>query len=164
MILLMRNVISNTTPILSLLKIDKLDVLQKLYGEIIIPNAVYKEIEQGISKPYYQNLKEISWIKIEEISDKKVLQYFNDLDAGEAEVLILANEINADLVIIDEILGRKFAQKLNINLTGTLGILLKAKELNYIENISSLITQLKDKGTWINPKLANKVLELANEL
>jgi len=164
MILLMRNVISNTTPILSLLKIDKLDVLQKLYGEIIIPNAVYKEIEQGINKPYYQNLKEIIWIKIEGISDKKALQYFNDLDAGEAEVLILANEINADLVIIDEILGRKFAQKLNINLTGTLGILLKAKELNYIENISSLITQLRDKGTWINPKLANKILELANEL
>ncbi len=160
----MRKVISNTTPILSLLKIDKLDILQKLYGEITIPNAVYLEIEQGINKPYYKNLKEVSWVKIENIQDKKAIQYFNDLDAGEAEVLILANEMNADLVIIDELLGRKFAQKLNISLTGTLGILLRAKELSHIESIDNLIIELRDKGTWINPKLANAVLILANEL
>jgi predicted nucleic acid-binding protein len=159
----MLKIISNTTPILSLLKIDKLEILKHLYGEIIIPNAVFQEIEQGINKPYYRNLKDIHWISIQEIKDKKTLQYFNDLDAGEAEVLILANEINANLVIIDEILGRRFAKKLSIPLTGTLGIILKAKELNYIDSVNDLVIELRNKGTWINPKLVNTVLRLANE-
>ena len=99
----MRKVISNTTPILSLLKINKLNILKELYGEIIVPNAVFLEIEEGKNKPYYTDLKSISWINILNIQDSKSLDKFEDLDAGEAEVIILANEINADLIIIDEI-------------------------------------------------------------
>ncbi|MDD3771869.1 MAG: hypothetical protein PHC38_04340 [Weeksellaceae bacterium] len=81
-------------------------MLKDLYQRIIVPEEVFNEIENGKNKSYYINLLEIDWIEIKEIKDKKSLSYFLDLDKGEAETIILANEINADLVIIDEKLGR----------------------------------------------------------
>ena len=159
----MHNIICNTTPILSLLKINKLDLLKELYGKVIIPNAVYQEIENGKEKQYYQDLTLLSWIEIAEIKNPESRAYFIDLDFGEAEVLILAKEMNADLVIMDEIMGRRFAKQLEFNLTGTIGILLKAKEKGLINSVSELLTELTGKGTWLNPKLISRVLKLSEE-
>jgi len=149
----MRRIISNTTPILSLLKIGKLNLLEKLYGKIIVPVAVYIEIEKGKNKPYYHDLKLIDWIEILKIKNPDSKDYFIDLDEGEAEVLILSKELNADLVIMDEIMGRRYAKQLGFNLTGTIGILLKAKEKEFIKSIKESLTELVEKGTWLNPKL-----------
>ena len=159
----MRKVISNTTPILSLLKIDKLDILKELYGQVIIPNAVYQEIEDGKHKEYYKDLTKIDWLIIQKITDENSRDYFVDLDDGEAEVLILAKELNADLVILDEILGRRYAKVLEYKLTGTLGVLLKAKEKGIIKSLKVLLFELTKKGTWLNPKLIKEVLRIANE-
>ncbi|MCD4793282.1 MAG: DUF3368 domain-containing protein [Bacteroidales bacterium] len=159
----MRKIISNTTPILSLLKINKLHLLRELYGKIIIPNAVFQEIEEGKDKLFYKNLALLDWIIIENIKNNKPKEYIFDLDAGEADVLILAKEHNADLVILDEISGRRYAKQLNLNLTGTIGILLKAKEKGLIKSVKELLTELTEKGTWFHPKLILKTLELANE-
>lgn len=131
----MRKIISNTTPILSLLKIDKLEILKEIYKNIIIPFAVYEEIENGREKSYYQDLTQLDWIKIKKISNPKELSFFIDLDKGEAEVLILSQELNADLVIIDEIFGRRCAKQMNVKLTGTLGVLLKAKKQGIISSL-----------------------------
>ena len=159
----MRKIISNTTPILSLLKINKLDLLKELYEKVIIPSAVFQEIENGKDKQYYQDLSLLSWIEIADINNPESRSYFTDLDNGEAEVLILAKEQNADLVIMDEIMGRRFAKQLEFNLTGTIGILLKAKENKLINSISGLLTELTEKGTWLNPKLVSRTLKLAGE-
>ena len=159
----MRKVISNTTPILSLLKIDKLEILKELYEQVIIPNAVYQEIEEGKHKEFYKDLKKIDWLIIKDIKDPNSRKYFVDLDDGEAEVLILAKELNADLVILDEILGRRYAKVLDYKLTGTLGVLLKAKEKGIIKSLKVLLTELTEKGTWLNPKLIKEVLKIANE-
>lgn len=159
----MLKVVSNTTPIISLLKLNKLDLLKKLYNEVTIPFAVYEEIEKGAIKSYYQNLKEFSWINITKIRNKESLDYFFELDKGEAEVLILAHEINADLVIIDELAGRRYAENLNLKLTGTLGILLKAKQNGIISSVKDELIVLQEKGTWLNRRLIDKVLKLANE-
>jgi len=159
----MPKIISNTTPILSLLKINKLDLLKKLYGEIVIPNAVFQEIENGKEKEYYQDLTHLPWIKITDLKNPDSKEFFTDLDDGEAEVLILAKEQNADLVIMDEILGRRFANQLGVNLTGTIGVLLKAKENGLIESVSELLTELIEKGTWLNPKLVSRIKELTKE-
>lgn len=159
----MLKVVSNTTPIISLLKLNKLDLLKKLYNEVTIPFAVYEEIEKGAIKSYYQNLKEFSWINITKIRNKESLDYFFELDKGEAEVLILAHEINADLVIIDELAGRRYAENLNLKLTGTLGILLKAKQNEIISSVKDELIVLQEKGTWLNRRLIDKVLKLANE-
>ncbi|MDX9704871.1 MAG: DUF3368 domain-containing protein [Weeksellaceae bacterium] len=75
----------------------------------------------------------------------------------------MANEINADLVIIDEKLGRYHAKHANLKVTGTLGILLKAKKQGKIKSVKKLLDELKDKGIWLNDKLVERVIKLANE-
>ncbi len=159
----MRKIISNTTPIISLLKVDKLNLLKELYTKIIVPTAVYLEIENGKEKPYYQDLTQIDWIDIQEISNPDSRAYFLDLDDGEAEVLILAKEQNADLVIMDEIMGRRYSKQLGFNLTGTIGILLKSKEKGLISSVKNLLNELTEKGIWLSPKLISKALKLSKE-
>ncbi|RLD53484.1 MAG: DUF3368 domain-containing protein [Bacteroidetes bacterium] len=159
----MRKIISNTTPIISLLKIGKLNLLKELYGKVIVPAAVYIEIENGRDKPYYQDLTQIEWLEIQKIRNPGSRAYFLDLDDGEAEVLILAKEQNVDLVIMDEIMGRRYAKQLGFNLTGTIGILLKSKENGLIASIKGLLTELTEKGTWLSPKLISKAIKLSNE-
>lgn len=78
----MLKIVSNTTPIISLLKLNRLELLQLLYTQIHIPLAVYKEIEAGRTKVYYKDLSKIDWINITEIQDRKAIRYFLDLDAG----------------------------------------------------------------------------------
>jgi len=159
----MRKIISNTTPIITLLTISKLELLRNIYGKIIIPEGVYQEIEEGKSKNFYKDLSKIDWIEIKSIADKEPLKYISDLDKGEAEVIVLANEINADLVIIDEKAGREYAEHFGIKLTGTIGILLKAKQLDLINKIEPLLKTMKENGIWLSQKFINHVLKIANE-
>lgn len=77
--------------------------------------------------------------------------------------MILANEINADLVILDELMGRRYAKQLDLNITGTIGILLKAKELGLIDSLSDLLQELMAKGTWLNPQFIARILKITGE-
>jgi predicted nucleic acid-binding protein len=159
----MLKVVSNTTPIISLLKIDKLHVLKDLYGEIFIPQEVFKEIEAGKNKEHYTDLSKIAWIKTLEVKNEKSLSYFLDLDKGEAETIVLATELEADLTILDETLGRYYAKHAKLKVTGTLGVLLKAKKSGYIAKLKPLLHELKNKGIWLSKSLIEKALILANE-
>lgn len=159
----MPKIVSNTTPIISLLKIGKLSILKDLYREIYVPKEVFAEIQNGKDKEYYTDLSKINWIKIAKIQNEKSLSYFLDLDKGEAETIILTTEISADLIIMDETLGRFHAKHANLKITGTLGVLLKAKKSGNIEKIKPLLYELKNKGIWLSNGLIDKTLILANE-
>ena len=159
----MPKVVSNTTPIISLLKIGKLEILKDLYDEIYIPQEVFNEIEAGKHKKYYLNLLTFEWIKIEQIQDRKSIAYFLDLDKGEAEAIVLATESEADLILLDESLGRFHAKHAGLRVTGTIGILVKAKKQGLISELKPLILELKDKGVWLSESLIERILELANE-
>jgi len=160
----MLKVVSNTTPFISLLKISKIELLRDIYGRIIIPKGVFEEIERGNNKTFYADLSKMGWIDIRKIKDKSPLKYLHDLDNGEAEVLVLANEIKADIVIIDEKLGREYAAHFNLNITGTIGILLKAKKLKLIKEIKPVLSEMTEKGIWLNNSLIEKILILAKEI
>ena len=159
----MLNVVSNTTPIISLLKLGKLELLQQLYTEINIPVAVYNEIEAGKSKIYYKDLALQNQIKIKEIQDRKALRYFLDLDAGEAEAIVLATESDADLILIDERLGRLHAKNAGLKVTGIIGVLVKAKSEGLIESLKPLLNDLTEKGVWISEKLKKDILKKIGE-
>ena len=159
----MLKVVSNTTPIISLLKIGKLEILKNLYGNIYISNGVFNEIEAGKNKIFYKDLSQVAWIFIQDIKNKKAIDYFLDLDKGEAESIILASEIDEDLIILDETLGRFHAKHAGLKITGTLGVLLKAKQLAIIPVIKPLLLELKSKDIWLSEKLILKVLKIANE-
>jgi len=86
-----------------------------------------------------------------------------ELDDGEADVLLLAQEFKADLVLLDEKLARCFARKLSIKYSGTLGILLKAKQNDLIHSIQPYIASMQKNGIWFSDTLIDDVLKLANE-
>ncbi len=160
----MLKVVSNTTPIISLLKINQLEVLQELYKEIYVPNEVFQEVEAGKSKNFYEDLSKLEWVNIVKIKDEVAVKSFIDLDAGEAEAIILASEINADLIILDEKLGRLYATNMGLRITGTIGVLIKAKQSGLLSNIRPLIDELINQGIWINEKLKHEVLRIVGEI
>ena len=161
----MRKVIVNSTPIILLSNINQLELLKQLYETITIPQAVYDEVT---AKPdsACQNLKNhFDWIKVEKIRNpiqKKM--YEAKLHDGEVEVMILAQEEpKADLVILDDNSAKKTAKFLELSVTGTLGVLVKAKQLNYIEKVKPLIDALIANGFFVAQNVYSMVLEQAGE-
>ena len=157
----MRRVIANTTPLIALANIDRLELLRELYGSIIIPQAVMDEI---IREPAKQRVRRATWIKVEPIQDASQKDIFRArLHAGEVEVMILAREQKADLVIIDDDAAKKTAIFLGLNVTGTLGVLLKAKREGYLEKVEPVINELLCDGLFISDTVKSYVLKEAGE-
>jgi predicted nucleic acid-binding protein len=157
----MRKVIANTTPLIALANIDQLELLHKLYGTIIIPQAVMDEI---VRDPARQRVRGSSWIKVEAIRDQSQKDIFRArLHAGEVEVMILAREQKADLVILDDNAAKKTAKFLGFNVTGTLGVLLKAKKEGYLEKIEPVMNELIRDGLFIIDTVKRYVLREAGE-
>lgn len=156
-------IVSNASPIIALTKLHKLHLLRDLFQEIIIPKAVDNEL--SLSDSNSLQIEDSSWIKVQLPENQlalEVLTYF--LDSGEAEAIILAKELSADRLIIDEKAGRKTAKRLDLNIIGTLGILLLAKEEGLISNITPCLDKLKQVGFWFSEELKELVLEKADEL
>lgn len=155
--------VANTTPIISLCSIGKLDILEKLFGEIIVPEAVYSEIKNKEHYGYEEiDSKFIKVEKIKGISYRDLL--LNQLDVGEAETIILAKELNADNVIIDEKLGYQIARNTGLNVVRTLSILLLAKDKGIIENVRPSLDEMLQKGRWYSKYVYNEFLKKAKEL
>lgn len=159
----MPNVVSNTTPLISLSKISMLHLLEELYKIIIIPSAVFDEYQNGKDKDFFVDISRIDWIKIVEIKSRKASEYLLDLDRGEAEAIILAEEINSDLLLMDEISGRQYARLKNLKMTGTIGVLLKAWEKKLIPAVTPLALELRAKGIWLSDKLISHISEIEKE-
>jgi predicted nucleic acid-binding protein len=159
-----RLVVVNTTPIIALSLIGELDLLRLLYGQALAPPSVEAEVlaggRDGIGR---SELQEASWLRIVSLQDPNRADLLADLDRGEAEVIALAQELSADLVIIDERLARRHARRLGLNLTGTLGVLLKAKQLGHVESVASLIYRLRQDGIRLSDAVVAEVLALADE-
>ena len=145
-------VVSNSSPIIHLTKIDQLHLLEKLFGQIIIAEKVFHECT--VSKRYRDEVKIIinqSWINKKNIHDVRLYKLLHsEIDAGEAEALILALETEADLVLLDDQEARIKARKLELPVTGTIGVLLKAKNRGMIESFKDSIQKLQTSGFRIS--------------
>ncbi len=152
-------VVSNTSPLISLYKVSCLDILKSLFGEIRIPKAVYDEID--VSKKDGKQIRKIincdKWIKIEQVY--KIEKFRSCIDKGEAEVLMLAKEIKADIVIIDNKEPREFAREYipNTKIIGTIGIIIEAYRKGLIENPINKILELKEIGFYISEEMIRKI-------
>lgn len=159
-------IVSNTTPLIGLATIGRFELLRQLFGEVCIPQAVYNEAvtagrEQGGAK---REVSEATWIKVVEIQDRLAVDVLLDeLDLGEAEAIVLARELNADWVLMDEKKGRRKLVQLEIPKIGTMGILLKAKEIGLLKTIRDDLEQLWEKGFSISQPVIDAVLEQAQE-
>ncbi len=156
-------VVSDTSPISNLLQIGDLDLLRLLFNEIIIPQDVFDKLCE--IKVQADILSEQTWIKTSAVADSKLkAELLKELDKGEAEAIILAIELHADYLLIDEVKGRLIAESYDIKVVGILGVLLQAKQKGLIADVKTHLQKLvDDAGFWLNPKLIEKVLEIANE-
>ena len=162
-------VIADTSPIISLLKINRLDLLPELFGSIFIPEAVYSELTQNEK---YQLEAEIiihsDFIQHKQVSNMQavhILQNVALLDDGESEAIILFNELNAQLLLIDERRGREVAEQLNMPISGTIGILLKAFEKNLLtrQEVFEYIDIFQRENRRFSRKLINSFKKKLND-
>jgi predicted nucleic acid-binding protein len=139
--------------------------LQTLYGEIIIPAAVNDEILQLENKEHtLSEFKNADWIKIYSTHNlSNVSKYKNILDRGELEAISIAIELEADLLIIDEKLGRIVAKTIGFDITGLVGILITAKNKNLILSVKKALDEVILLGCRISKTLYNIALKSCNE-
>ena len=159
-------VVSNTSPLIALARAGRLDLLQAIHGEIIVPDAVFNEITvAGAGEPGAQEVAAANWIKRQPALNRQLVNALClDLDAGEAEAIALAMECQADLILVDERMGRHAAQRMGLKVTGTLGILIAAKDRGLLASVRPLLDALRaDAGFWIGDALYGAVVAAAGE-
>lgn len=158
-------VISDTTPIISLIKAGHLELLQQLYKRILVPQAVWRELTENPA--YLEETKIINMADflspttVENVKSVNILRSITGLDAGESEALILYDEQKAELLLMDERKGRNVAKQLNIKHIGTAGILMLAYDKNLIsaaETKACLDTMLTN-DIRLDKKICNTVME-----
>ncbi len=164
-----RRIICNAGPLIALAKLNRLDLLSKLFGEVEIPQAVYREVvTQGLTHGAADaSLVQLFWKHQEwpivEVSEQLLLDFQPEtvLDAGEAEVLALAQEDPSALVLLDDDLARKEARRFGVELKGTLGLLVQAfrKQILTFEEVEFLIQQIAARpDIWIGARICEGVL------
>lgn len=155
-------IVSNTTPIITFSVVNKMWILESLFPEIRIPPAVFKELTAK-PLPGYDILKSKSF-SIAEIKETDWLSLIEEeLGAGEAEAILLAKELKADTLLMDEQAGRRAATRLKIPIAGSLGILLAARRTGVIKAIRPILYDLRSKGRWFSLDIINSVLKSAGE-
>lgn len=152
-------VVVNATPLIALSLINRLELLHQLFDPVIVPTAVYQEVAlQGANMPGATELKNANWIQVQAPKNSPTIEpMLTGLDLGELQVLLLADEIKPDWVIIDERLGRKVARVMGLPVKGTVGVLLAAFQSGYLSKIEVMegVQQMIDQGIRLSPKVIN---------
>jgi uncharacterized protein len=156
--------ICNAGPLISLARISQLEILPALFDEILVPPAVHRETTGDESLPGATALARADWLRTAEVSDRAAVERLSSsLHTGEAEVLVLAQELSTT-VAIDDRRGRRLAAELGIPLTGTIGILLTAKRRGLLPLVKPLVDQLIANGIRLSSRLYKEACRLAEEL
>lgn len=159
-----RPVVANNTPLVALYELGLLSLLRDLFERVTIPEQVRAEFLAIEHEKRQSALDEAPWIETVSLEERERVRTFVGLDEGEAAVLALATERSARLVIIDERKGRRFAQRLDLTVTGTIGVLLLARERGLVPEIRPLLERLIDAGLYLSPALISAALKLAGEI
>lgn len=154
-------VIADAGPIFSLAVIDKLELLNNLFDEVKIPQAVWEEISLNKSTEYYNRIEAFFREKVISISGFNELTFI--MDYGESESLILYKELNADFLLIDDKKARTIAENFEINCIGTLGLLSVAKTKGYIFELRPIFIQFIKAKRYYSISLLNMLLDKHGE-
>lgn len=161
----MPKVVSNSSPLIHLAKIGHLDLLKYFFGEILVSNVVYKEcVIEGKGREDAKKIEKAEWIKVAKMRDenlKKALMMV--LDEGEAEAIALALEESADLILLDDYEAREIARNYRLRITGTIGILIRARYSGKIDSVKEELEKLKETGFWLSEDLYTKILREERE-
>jgi predicted nucleic acid-binding protein len=151
-------VVADTSPICYLLLIDQIEILPTLYGIIIIPQAVADELSASNSPSVVKKWITLppDWLQIQAITIPQDFE-LEKLDRGEREAIFLAEQQNADLVILDDKAARRLASKRGLRLIGLLGILKDAAQSDLVD-LEIVFAKLREVGFWVEPSLLERLL------
>lgn len=158
-------VISDTTPLSELAKVGQVELLQGVFGSLIVPHEVYDELTQG-NHPAIVALQAVDWIEVRSVSDSQKVSTLRtqiQLGLGECGAIILAEELGADRLLLDDQEARREALSRNLPVIGTVGVLLLAKQLGLISGVRQILDDLIAQGTYISQQLYQYVLTQAQE-
>lgn len=148
-------IVSDTSCLILFSKIDELDLLQKMYGQVFVTPEVLSEFKLVVPP----------WILVESpLNNNFQAALEKSLDKGEASAIALAFEKPNPLLLIDEQKGRRIAKELGIQITGSLGIILAAKQMGLINSAGSILDKIKSTNFRISPSLEAAVRKAAYEL
>ncbi len=159
-------VISDSSVLINLAWINQLDLLPRLYQGVIVPPAVWQEVvEKGAGKPGAHEIAAAIWLQVKEPENRLLIHALRqDLDAGESEAIALALEEKADLLLMDERIGRAAAQHFNLPVIGLIGILIIAKQKQMLPEIKPSLDILRQvAGFYIAEPLYQRILRDASE-
>jgi predicted nucleic acid-binding protein len=163
--------VSNTSPLIWLSKIGRISLLKELFGEVVIPEEVYKEaVERGLQEGFSDALVikdavDQGWIKISKLDEnetllcQKMMKHAFEIHLGEAQAIVLAQRLRS-LLLIDESSGRAFAEAWGLKVKGTIYVILSALRqgsLDCVEAKETLLT-LVDKGFRIEPSFLARII------
>jgi predicted nucleic acid-binding protein len=149
-------VISNSSPLIAAADIGIEAIFESLFSEVLIPSAVHQEVFSSRPQP--------AWITEHPLTNPSASVLLQGrLGAGEREAIALSLERNADLLLMDELAGRRTATSLGLRVMGILGVLLRAKSQGLIPEVGPLIDQLKATGFYVDEELADRVRRTAGE-
>ena len=147
-------IVSDTTPISELAKVNNLDLLPKLFGKVTITQGVFDELQVG-EHPAAKLVQNLSWLEVATVDNQQVVK--------ESEAIALAEEIGASQLLIDEKAARKVAMARKLPLIGTVGVLLLAKRRGVLASVKDVLDEMQAQGMRISDRLYVQVLTLAQE-
>lgn len=159
------NVVSNSSPLIALGRIERLDLLPALFPTISVPAAVYQEVVvQGASQPGALKLANAAWLNVQPVQNENSVQYLLAmLEQGEAEAIVLAQELHADWLLLDEIKARVTARRLGLNVIGVAGILVLAKKRGLLPAFGPLLNNLLSHRFRMSSQVIHATLVAAGE-
>ena len=147
-------IISDTSCLILLQKIDQIHLLNRLFGEVLITSTIADEFGEKLPE----------WVKVKDpvnFNYQQILQTI--VDAGEASAIALALEHSSPLLILDDLKARKLAKELNLTYTGTLGIIIEAKLSGKLEFVKPILNKIKQTNFHLPIELEHKILDIAGE-
>lgn len=152
--------VTNTTPLIAMAAaIGSLDAFRFLYGRVVVPCEVAAEVRAGGKDAFGLDVfLDAHWLDIQpaDVNLQPFLQ--NSLDRGEASVIQTAMNLDAPLVCIDEVVGRRFARLCGLTVTGTVGVLLKAQQLGFPVSMPDALRRMRDHGIWLSDRVVQFAL------
>jgi predicted nucleic acid-binding protein len=156
-------IFSNTTPFIALASIGQLDLLPSLFGRVHVAQSVIEECAEG-GRILVPDLSSLDWIMPEADEVSSISPVMFELDRGERQTILLARKFGAGRVIIDERIGRRVAEYLGLSVTGTLGVLAKAKSLGLIPSFHEAALAMRKQGIHYNAGLITRLAQHLGEI
>jgi len=156
-------VVSNSSVIIAFARACRLDLLDRLFRKVVVPEAVWEEVTVE-GKPGREKILKAGFIHVRKAGNRRLVAFLEEfVDRGEAEAIVLALELNADLLLVDDRDARSLAKKLGLQVMGTLGVLALAKYRGLIQEVKPIIDELVETGFWISRRILKEFLKELGE-